>query len=228
MYLTTCALISLWVKPFQYSLEDISHGGDLVVVKQIDKVSTNGVGMRGGSVSNRLAVLNQLGIKAGETLLVHAAAGGVGTFAVQLAVARGARVIGTAGERNFEYLRSNGAEPVSYGDGLLERVRAVAPHGVDAVLDASGRGEIPLSIELAGGPDRILTLVAFDAANTGIQVFVGATVDDWGPALHEIVSLLEQRRLTVPIWRTFPLAETAAALDTSSNGHLNGKIVVLP
>jgi hypothetical protein len=103
MYLTTCALISLWVKPFQYSLEDISHGGDLVVVKQIDKVSTNGVGMRGGSVSNRLAVLNQLGIKAGETLLVHAAAGGVGTFAVQLAVARGARVIGTAGERNFEY-----------------------------------------------------------------------------------------------------------------------------
>jgi NADPH:quinone reductase-like Zn-dependent oxidoreductase len=181
-----------------------------------------------GAGGTAWAVLNQLGIKAGETLLVHAAAGGVGTFAVQLAVARGARVIGTASERNFEYLRSIGAEPVSYGDGLLERVRAVAPHGVDAVLDASGRGEIPLSIELAGGPDRVLTLVAFDAADTGIQVFVGATEDDWGPALREIVSLLEQRRLTVPIWRTFPLAETASALNTSSAGHLNGKIVVLP
>ena len=107
-----------------------------------------------GAGGTAWAVLNQLGIKAGETLLVHAAAGGVGTFAVQLAVARGARVIGTASERNFEYLRSIGAEPVSYGDGLLVRVRAVAPDGVDAVLDASGRGEIPLSIELAGGPDR--------------------------------------------------------------------------
>jgi NADPH:quinone reductase-like Zn-dependent oxidoreductase len=181
-----------------------------------------------GAGGTAWAVLDQLGIKAGETLLVHAAAGGVGTFAVQLAVARGARVIGTASEHNFEYLRSIGAEPVSYGDGLLDRVRAVAPHRVDAVVDASGRGEIPLSIELAGGPDRVLTLVAFDAADTGIQLFVGATGDDWGPALREIVSLLEQRRLTVPIWRAFPLAEAAAALDASSAGHLNGKIVVVP
>lgn len=90
-----------------------------------------------------------------------------------------------------------------HGEGLLERVRAIAPHGVDAVLEASSRGEIPLSIELAGGPQRVLTLVALDAADTGIQVFVGATGDDRGPALREIVSLLEQRRLTVPIWRTF-------------------------
>ena len=73
-----------------------------------------------GAGGTAWAVLDQLGIKAGETLLVHAAAGGVGTFAVQSAVARGARVIGTASERNFEYLRSIGAEPVSYGDGLLE------------------------------------------------------------------------------------------------------------
>jgi NADPH:quinone reductase-like Zn-dependent oxidoreductase len=132
-----------------------------------------------GAGGTAWAVLDQLGIKAGETLLVHAAAGGVGTFAVQLAVARGARVIGTASERNFEYLRSIGAEPVSYGDGLLKRVCAVAPHGVDAVLDASGRGEIPLSIELVGGPSRVLTLVAFEAADTGIKIFVGASEDDW-------------------------------------------------
>jgi NADPH:quinone reductase-like Zn-dependent oxidoreductase len=181
-----------------------------------------------GAGGTAWTVLNKLGIRAGETLLIHAAAGGVGTFAVQLAVARGARVIGTASERNFEYLRSIGAEPVSYGDGLLERIRAIAPNGVDAVLDASGRGEIPLSIELAGGPDRVLTLVAFDAADTGIQVFAGGTGDDRGPALRDIVALLEKGALTVPIWRTFPLEETAAALDASDAGHLNGKIVVLP
>lgn len=114
--------------------------------------------------------LDKLKVTEGETLLVHAAAGGVGTFAVQLAVARGARVIGTASEPNHEQLRSLGAEPVTYGEGLVDRVRAIAPQGVDAVLDASGRGEIPASIELAGGPSRVLTLVAFDAADTGIQV----------------------------------------------------------
>ena len=163
-------------------------------------------------------MINKLGIRAGETLLIHAAAPGVGTFAVQLAVASGARVIGTASERNFEYLRSIGAEPVSYGDGLLERIKAIAPNGVDAVLDASGRGEIPLSIELAHGPDRVLTLVAFDAADTGIQVFAGGTGDERGPALGDIVALLEKGALTVPTWRSFPLEETAAALDASDAG----------
>jgi len=198
-----------------------------LVIKPAD-ISWEVAGSLAGAGGTAWAVLNQLGIRAGETLLIHAAAGGVGTFAVQLAVARGARVIGTASERNFEYLRSIGAEPVSYGDGLLERIRAIAPQGVDAVLDASGRGEIPLSIELAGGPARVLTLVAFDAADTGIQVFVGGTGDERGPALRDIVALLEKRALTVPIWRTFPLEGTAAALDASSAGHLKGKIAVLP
>ncbi len=181
-----------------------------------------------GAGGTAWSVLNRLQIRKGEALLVHAAAGGVGTFAVQLAVARGARVIGTASERNFDYLESIGAEPVRYGDGLLERVRSMAPHGVDAVLDASGRGEIPLSIELAGGPQRVLTLVAFDAADTGIQVFAGGTGDERGPALREIVPLIEKGLVNVPIWRAFPLEETAAALHTSIAGHLRGKIVVLP
>jgi NADPH:quinone reductase-like Zn-dependent oxidoreductase len=119
------------------------------------------------------AAPKQLGIRAGETLLVHAAADGVGTCAVQLAAARGVRVIGTASERNHEHLRSLGAEkPVTYGDGLLERVLSTASQGVDAVLDASGWGELPISIKLTRGPDRVLTLVAFDAAATGIQIHV--------------------------------------------------------
>ena len=181
-----------------------------------------------GAGGTAYTALRRLDLQAGQTLLIHAAAGGVGTFAVQLAVAHGVRVIGTASEANHDYLRSIGAVPVSYGDGLEQRVRSVAPDGVDAVLDASGRGEIPLSIQLTGDPHRVLTLVAFDAADTGIQINVGGAGSDLGPALRELVGLLEQRRLTVPIWRTYPLAQAAAALDASGAGHLNGKIVLLP
>jgi NADPH:quinone reductase-like Zn-dependent oxidoreductase len=180
-----------------------------------------------GAGGTAWTALDRLGIARGETLLIHAAAGGVGTFAVQLAVARGARVIGTAGEHNHEHLRSIGAVPVTYGEGLADRVRAIAPQGVDAVLDASGRGEIPVSIELAGGPERVLTLVAFDADDTGIQIHVGGG-ENGVRALHDILTLIDEGRLRVPIWRTYPLTEAAAALDTSSAGHLSGKIVLVP
>ncbi|WP_409474431.1 NADP-dependent oxidoreductase [Streptomyces sp. HC307] len=174
------------------------------------------------------AALDRLKVSEGETVLVHAAAGGVGTFAVQLAVARGARVIGTAGERNHGQLRDFGAVPVTYGEGLVERVRAVAPNGVDAVIDASGRGEIPDSIELAGGPDRVLTLVAFDAAGTGIQIHTGGAGGNGRLALREILDLMEEGRLHVPISRTYGLTEAADALDASRAGHVRGKIVILP
>jgi NADPH:quinone reductase-like Zn-dependent oxidoreductase len=175
-------------------------------------------------------VLGLLSVREGETLLIHAAAGGVGMFAVQLARARGVRVIGTASGSNHELLRSWGAEPVRYGEGLGERVRALAPGGVDAVLDCSGRGELPLSIELAGGPERVVTIAAPDAAQHGV-VFSGgasgAAVDTSG-ALPEALGLITEGRLQVPIWRTFPLAQAAAAHAESEGGHLHGKIVLLP
>ncbi|MBU8814462.1 NADP-dependent oxidoreductase [Mycolicibacterium goodii] len=174
------------------------------------------------------AVLEELGLKTGETLLIHAAAGGVGTFAVQLARARGVNVIGTASESNHDYLRSIGATPVRYGDGLLERVRAAAPQGVDAVLDASGRGEIPLSIELTGNPQRVLTLVAFDQADTGIQVHAGGAGASLSKALDDIVALITDGRLQVSITGAYPLEQAAAALDASRTGHATGKIVVVP
>ncbi|MFF3663815.1 NADP-dependent oxidoreductase [Streptomyces olivochromogenes] len=173
-------------------------------------------------------VLDKLKIAEGETLLVHAAAGGVGTFAVQLAVARGVRVIGTASESNHEQLRSLGAEPVTYGAGLVERVRAISPEGVDAVLDASGRGEIPDSIELAGGPARVLTIAAFDAADKGVQIHMTEPGAGGPRALRGILALIEEGRLQVPVARTFPLEEVAAALAVSESGHLGGKLVLLP
>lgn len=173
-------------------------------------------------------VLNKLKVATGETLLVHAAAGGVGTFAAQLAVDRGVRVIGTASEGNHERLRSLGVEPVTYGKGLAARVRAISPHGVDAVLDASGRGEIPDSIELAGGPARVLSLVAFDAAGSGIQIHMTEPGEGGRQALGDILALIEAGRLRVPIQRTYPLGEVAAALEVSQSGHLGGKLVLLP
>jgi NADPH:quinone reductase-like Zn-dependent oxidoreductase len=198
------------------------------LVRKPHDIAWEVAGSLAGAGGTAYAVLKQLHVKAGETLLIHGAAGGVGTFAVQLAAARGVTVIGTASERNHDYLRSIGAIPVTYGDGLLERVRSVAPQGVDAVLDASGRGEIPVSIQLTGTPERVLTLVAFDAADTGIQIHIGGGGSDLGDALREIVGLIEQRRLTVSISRTFPLTEIASALKTSSAGHVTGKIVILP
>jgi NADPH:quinone reductase-like Zn-dependent oxidoreductase len=198
------------------------------LVRKPHDIAWEVAGSLAGAGGTAYAVLKQLRVKAGETLLIHGAAGGVGTFAVQLAAARGVTVVGTASERNHDYLRSIGAIPVTYGDGLLERVRSVAPQGVDAVLDASGRGEIPVSIQLTGTPERVLTLVAFDAADTGIQIHIGGGGNDLGDALREIVGLIEQRRLTVSISRTFPLAEIASALKTSGAGHVTGKIVILP
>ncbi|MFD9284319.1 NADP-dependent oxidoreductase [Streptomyces mirabilis] len=199
-----------------------------VLVAKPASVSWEVAGSLAGPGITAWEVLDKLKIAKGETLLVHAAAGGVGTFAVQLAVARGARVIGTASESNHEQLRSLGAEPVTYGEGLVDRVRAIATQGVDAVLDASGRGEIPDSIELAGGPARVLTLVAFDAVDTGIQVHMSAPGENGAQALRDILNLMEQGRLRVPIWRTFHLAEAADALQVSQAGHLGGKIVLLP
>lgn len=198
------------------------------IVRKPDDIGWEVAGSLAGAGGTAYAVLKKLGVKAGETLLIHAAAGGVGTFAVQLAAARGVTVIGTASERNHGYLRSIGATPVAYGDGLLERVRSVAPQGVDAVLDASGRGEIPLSIQLTGNPERVLTLVAFDAAESGIQIHVGGAGSDLGDALRELVTLIQQRSLTVSVSRAYPLAEAVSALKTSREGHINGKVVVLP
>ncbi|MFJ9027697.1 NADP-dependent oxidoreductase [Streptomyces sp. NPDC102274] len=178
-------------------------------------------------------VLDELALRDGETLLLHGAAGAVGSVAAQLATARGAIVIGTASPANHEYVRSLGAVPVTYGDGLVERVRSVAPQGVDAVFDAAGMGALPDSIELRGGTaDRIVTIADPAAAELGVPFSAGMS-GDTAPerklaGLAENARLAAEGALRLRIAGTFPLAEAAQAQRTSEDGHARGKLVITP
>ncbi|MFF2567902.1 NADP-dependent oxidoreductase [Streptomyces sp. NPDC058084] len=175
-------------------------------------------------------VLELLGVERGETLLLHGAAGAVGAVAAQLAVAAGVTVIGTASERNHAFLRELGVTPVTYGEGLGDRVRAAAPQGVDAVFDAAGHDTLPVSVELLGGEtSRIVTIAATDAAEHGI-VFSGVTVEaatarEW---LTGLAALAVDGRLRLDIADTLPLKEAARAQELSEAGHVRGKLVLLP
>jgi NADPH:quinone reductase-like Zn-dependent oxidoreductase len=172
-------------------------------------------------------VLDLLDVVAGDTLLVHGAAGSVGGVAVQFAAARGARVIGTASERHHDYLRRLGVTPTVYGDGLVARARQLAPGGIDAVFDAAGRGALPASIELRGGTtDRIVTIADPDASAYGVT-FSGGGGQRSLAGLREAARLHEAGALTLPIRASYPLGEAAAAHRASEEGHGRGKIVLL-
>jgi NADPH:quinone reductase-like Zn-dependent oxidoreductase len=170
-------------------------------------------------------VLDQLELTRGETVLIHGAAGAVGTVAVQIAVARGATVIGTASEANHDYLRGLGATPVSYGDGLVDRVREVAPDGVDAVFDVAGKGALPDSIELRGGKSRIVTIADPEAFGLDISFSGGGARD--AEALAEMARQAADGRLQLTVANTFPLEEVVAAHELVDKGHARGKTVLL-
>jgi NADPH:quinone reductase-like Zn-dependent oxidoreductase len=167
-------------------------------------------------------VLGRLEVAAGDTVLVHNASGGVGGYAVQLAAARGARVIGTASEANHEYLRGLGAEPVAYGDGLPERVRELAPDGVDVVVDlVGGVVEQTLAVLKDGGRHAS---VADDAveAHGGTWMWVRPSAED----LTELGRLVDRGALRIELARSMPLAEGVEAYRLSQEGHVRGKIAV--
>jgi NADPH:quinone reductase-like Zn-dependent oxidoreductase len=167
-------------------------------------------------------VLGRLEVAAGDTVLVHNASGGVGGYAVQLAAARGARVIGTASEANHEYLRGLGAEPVAYGDGLPERVRELAPDGVDVVVDlVGGVVEQTLAVLKDGGRHAS---VADDAveAHGGTWMWVRPSAED----LTELGRLVDRGALRIELARSVPLAEGVEAYRLSQEGHVRGKIAV--
>jgi NADPH:quinone reductase-like Zn-dependent oxidoreductase len=179
------------------------------------------------AIETATRALDQLGAGSGSTLLINGASGSVGSAAVQLAVVRGARVIGTASPANHAHLRSLGAGPVAYGEGLAGRVRALAPDGVDVALDVDGSGVLPELIELAGGPEHVVTIADFGGARAhGVRFSSG----DAGRAVHALAGigeLIESGRFSLPVAQTFPLAEIAAAHRVSEDGQVRGKLVLV-
>jgi NADPH:quinone reductase-like Zn-dependent oxidoreductase len=175
-------------------------------------------------VETAMRILSQVGVQPGETLLVSGAAGGVGSAVLQIARQRGITVIGTASTRNQDYLRSLGALPTTYGDGLVERVRALAPGGVDAALDIAGSGIIPELIALTGDPAKVLSIGDFSAPQYGAQISTGPT--NAAAAFTEAARMFTAGVFRIPVERTFPLAAAAEAQATSAAGHVAGKLVV--
>lgn len=175
-------------------------------------------------VETAIRILNQVGVQPGETLLVSGAAGGVGSAVVQIARERGITVIGTASEQNHDYLRSLGAIATTYGDGLVARVRALAPNGIAAALDIAGSGVIPELIELTGEPTKVLSIADFSAPRQGAQISTGGS--NATDALTEAARLFTQGVFHIPVAKTFPLAEAAEAQAASAAGHVAGRLVV--
>jgi NADPH:quinone reductase-like Zn-dependent oxidoreductase len=164
-----------------------------------------------------------LQVKRGETVLVHAAAGGVGSIAVQLARHLGARVLGTASAHHHAYVRGLGGEPVAYGEGLAERVRGLAPEGVDAVFDTVGGDTLKVSANLLAPEGRLTSIADPEAvAYGGRYAFVRPDPRDLG----HLTDLVEQGVVSVHVSRTYPLERTADAQRESQEGRTRGKIVV--
>lgn len=172
-------------------------------------------------------------VSSGDTVLVHGAAGGVGLVAVQLLTLRDATVIGTAAPAQHQLLESLGVRPVAYGDGLLERVREIAPDGVDAALDLAGTDEaLDVSLALVGDRGRIATIANFDRGpREGIRV-LGAGGEEGREireaAAPELADLAATGRLRVHVETTFPLADVVAAHELLASRRATGKIVLLP
>jgi NADPH:quinone reductase-like Zn-dependent oxidoreductase len=180
------------------------------------------------AVETSVRVFKLLGLSAGQTIVIDSASGGVGAAAVQLALARGARVIGTASARNHEFLRSLGAEPTTYGPGLADRVRALAPDGVDRGFDTAGQGGVRELIELTGDPAKVATIADFAAGALGVIVTGGAGSERAAEALPEVAELIASGRFHLPVQQTFRFADAAEAHRVSEGGHVRGKLILVP
>ncbi|MEV7618198.1 NADP-dependent oxidoreductase [Streptomyces sp. NPDC089799] len=202
------------------------------VVAPADQIVPKPEGMpwdvAGGFTANGLGAhlcLQEMGVGPGDTVLIHAAAGALGTFSVQLAKAWGATtVIGTASESNHAYLRSLGAIPVTYGEGLVERVRAIAPEGVDTVMDNVGGDTLRASVEVVKDRNRIRTMIDDEVAEElGIPLLSAGRS---ATRLAELTDLYAKGLIKINIRKAYPLAEAAEAHRDIETGHGRGKIVL--
>ncbi|HLT59560.1 MAG TPA: NADP-dependent oxidoreductase [Microlunatus sp.] len=216
-----------------YARKEVNHGGTFAEQVAVPAVAVArkpaglpweqaaGLPLAGGTA---LRSLDRVQLTEGQTVLIHGAAGGVGSLGVQLAVARGARVIGTASPRNHDFLAGLGAEPVAYGEGLADRVRALAPDGVDAVADfVGGQLEATLAVLRPGG--RHVSIV-----DPAVQEHGGSIV--WvrpdGAETARLAELAAAGKLRVEIAGTFGLDRVGEAFDLSRAGHTRGKLIIVP
>lgn len=221
---------------YAYARKEVVHGGTFA---ELVAVPAEGVALKPKSLSfeeaggvplaglTALRALRSVGISpdgAGKTVLVHGGAGGVGSFAVQIARAAGARVIATASTKNHAYLNELGAEPVTYGDGLIDRVRAAAPDGVDAVVDFVGGVQDQTLAVLASGGRHASVADSSVVEHGGDYVWVRPSHE----GLTFLAALADDGKLGVTVARTFGLDGVGDAFDLSRAGHTRGKLVIVP
>ena len=214
--------------------QEIIAPGDALVPKPTGMPWAQAAGLLLTGVT-AVHALETVQLEAGETVLIHGGAGGVGLMAVQLAALRGATVLATASPRNHDLLHGFGAVPISYGPGLADRVRQAAPGGVAAALDLVGTDEaVDVSLELVADRNRIVTIAAFGRfQEAGIRAIGGGTGADPGTELRaaarlQLTELWAQGKLRVVVDRTYPLDEVADAHREIKAGHATGKIVLVP
>jgi NADPH:quinone reductase-like Zn-dependent oxidoreductase len=171
--------------------------------------------------------LRLLAVKAGDSLFVDGGAGGVGAVAVQMALARGAKVIASSSEANLDYLREIGATPVLYGQGEAERVRAAAGGPVDAVFDVAGKTPAQELISLVPQPSQVLSIANFAAGQVGARVTGGGADSHPMEALALVAELLAENKLVIKV-QTFPFDRAAEPYRISQSGHVRGKLVLVP
>lgn len=171
--------------------------------------------------------LRLLGVKAGDIIFIDGGAGGVGAVAVQMAVARGARVIASSSEANHDYLREIGAIPVLYGDGVAGRGRDAAGGQIDAVFDVAGKTPVHELVSLVSEPSQVLSIANFAAGQAGARVTGGDADSRPMEALAEVAELSAQNKLVIKV-QTFPFNRAAEAYTISQDGHVRGKLVLVP
>jgi NADPH:quinone reductase-like Zn-dependent oxidoreductase len=175
------------------------------------------------------ATVKSVGLEPGEVVAVSAAAGGVGSIAIQLARRLGAKVLGIAGTGNSDWLESMGVTAVTYGEGLGERLRAAAGGEIDAFIDCFGGGYVDLAVdELDVQPDRVDTIIDRESGvRHGTHTDGMSTVDDVGSVISQLASLIEKEQLSVPIAGTFALRDVRSAYELLEQRHTRGKIVLV-
>lgn len=164
----------------------------------------------------------------GETVVVSGAAGGVGSLAVQLAADTGASVIGLASEPHHDWLRAHGAVPVTYGDRVADRIRAAADGRVDAFVDTHGGGYVDLAIGLGVAPERIDTILDWDAAERHGTRTDGNMAGARPEVLAELADRIAAGHLELPIAATYRLEDVRDAYRELEQRHTLGKIVLVP